>query len=203
MPTADEAINSFLKLFNAHDKAGVMKTFCPNGANNKIPSVGLTHDGPQFLGAAKVEMLITQMFTSFPDIALTPLDDIPDRLYSRKGPTRVALQGRLAAAHEEDWFPTGHPHYSPPISDIHPDKVQSFKVPVCAVFTLDDNNLISNWTLYFDRYRMAQQLTPGFSSPTSLANSLASVAQSLLSLGRASKAKAANARKAGRAVKAV
>ena len=188
MPTADQTINNFLALFNGHDKKGLMTSaFSPDSADHKTPSVGLTHDGPQFLGATAVEMLITQIFKSFPDIALTILADIPDRLYSQNGPTRVALQGRLAATHEENWFPIGHKHYSPPISDIHPDKVQLFKVPVCAVFTLDANNLISNWTLYFDRYRMAQQLWPGFPSSTSLANSLASVAQSLLSLGEGRK----------------
>jgi hypothetical protein len=184
MPTTDQTIDSFLTLFDGHNTDGLMNNvFCPDSADHKTPSVGLTHDGPQFVGADKVKVLFIQLFASFPDISLTPLTQNDYRLYSKTGPIRIGFQARIKATHDLPWFPRGHDYFSPPISEIAPDKVHLTHLPACTVFTFNANALVTNWTIYFDRYRMAQQLTPGFPTSTSLANSLAALAHSLASLG--------------------
>jgi len=182
MPTPeDNTTDNFLAYFNTQDTNNLMnKVFCPDNAPLGIPSVGLTDEGPQFVGAAEVQGLFQQLFVSFPDITLTQLYE---RLYSKVGPTRIAFQARIRARQDQPWFQKGDPHFSPPISDIVPDKVHLTHLPACVILTFDANSLVTNWTIYFDRYRMAQQLTPGFPSSTSLANSLASLARSLASLG--------------------
>src|ERR1700687_4380838 len=112
MPTADQTTDSFLTFFNGHDRDSLMtNVFCPDGVdhNQKIPSVGLTHDGPQFLGADQVKDLFTKLFESFPDISLTPLTHTDYRLYSKTGPTRIAFQARIRATHDQPWFAKNHP----------------------------------------------------------------------------------------------
>ncbi|HEY1943862.1 MAG TPA: hypothetical protein VGH40_17260 [Roseiarcus sp.] len=135
--------------------------FSAEDGSRKVPSVGITEHGPQYVGKAHVAELFQQLFTTFPDLTLTPLAGAP-WLESPGGdsPRTVGVQAVLAGRHHAKWFPQGHQFYSPPLSNIHPDKVHTMKVPAFAVFTLDGEDRISQLALYLDRYRMMQQLTP-------------------------------------------
>ena len=53
-------------------------------------------------------------------------------------------------------------HYSKPLSDvtIFPQAAQSVTIPAFAYSMFDATNLISQLSLYLDRYRFVQQLVP-------------------------------------------
>jgi hypothetical protein len=102
-------------------------------------------------------------FYCFPDVVLAPANG----LQLTDGDT-IAIEATLStglqtAGHQ--WVPGGHP--SPPISLIVPDgNHQSQYLPVCAVFTFDDNSgLIQNLAFYFDRWKMAMDLWDGAHPP--------------------------------------
>lgn len=173
MSTPDETLTDFLKVLNNvlsptiyHNVNYLMdKVFCGDDPQNKIPSVGITDHGPQFIGQQQVSDLFQQLFRSFPDLALTPLPGAP-RLYSPGDylPKTIGIQVTLTGTHLERWFQRPNPHFSPPLSDIHPDKLQFMSVPACAVFSFDDDGCLMHLAIYLDRYRMAQQLTPASAS---------------------------------------
>jgi hypothetical protein len=158
----------FLKVLNEiggphhHDVDFLTKdVFCKEDASRKIPSVGITEHGPQYVGTAQVAELFRQLFTTFPDLTLAALPGAPWLESPPKhAPKTVGIQTVLAGTHLAKWFPQGHQFYSPPLSNIHPDKVHHMKIPAFCVFTLDDRGRVSNLAIYLDRYRMMQQLTP-------------------------------------------
>ena len=56
------------------------------------------------------------------------------------------------------WEPSTVPA-TPPLSVIQPAQGKSSKLPVCAVFTMDSKStLIMNLALYFDRWKLGQDL---------------------------------------------
>ncbi len=150
-----------------HDVDQLMKqVFCAEVANptpppDVFPCVGITDHGPQFDGAAEVKDLFERLFGAFPDMAWTPVPGAP-RLYSKNdySPKTIGSQIMVWGTHKGDWFEKGHKHYSPPLSDIHPDKVHLMRVPACAVFAFDAKHRIRQLALYMDRHRMKEQLTP-------------------------------------------
>jgi len=164
MPSSEDTVKEFLKVYNDkkyahyHDPEYMTnQVFCPDSATVK-PSVGLSDYGPQFVGSAEVLGLFHQIFTSFPNVLFDPLEGRP-WLYSREAPPMVAIEADLTGRHDKKWFDKGHAHYSPPISWIEPDRVQHMSLAACSVFTLTaDESRIINWSMYFDRYKMHQQL---------------------------------------------
>jgi hypothetical protein len=142
--------------------------FCvDSGAGaNQIPWVGITNYGPQFQTAAKVHKLFVQLFTTFPDVALKPVYGAP-RLYSPDGyaPFTIGIQTIFEGTQMAPWFPKGDTdgYYSPPLSDITPDRNHVTKLAACAVFSFDGQNRISQLAIYLDRYKLKTQLTPAAS----------------------------------------
>jgi hypothetical protein len=162
----DDTLKTFFEIFNDdastkhHDARQLMSAvFCADNARHKLPCVGVTDHGPQYVGAADVAELFQKLFTTFPEITLEPLRHAP-YLYSKDKKT-IAVQASLKGRHHADWFPPGHKFYSPPLSNIHPDKVHIMDIPACAVFTFDDSERVARLAIYLDRYRMQQQLTTG------------------------------------------
>ena len=164
----DAALDDFFKVLNDPESANhhdvdylTSKVFCAEDAQHKRPCVGITDHGPQYVGTGQVAELFRQLFKTFPDMALTVVPGAP-RLDSRSkySPRTTAVQTTLSGTHAAKWFPQGHQFYSPPLSNIHPDKVHAMKIPACAVFSFDDHERISHLAIYLDRYRMMQQLTP-------------------------------------------
>lgn len=168
MGTPDDTLSDFLNVLNDtssptyHDVNYLMSNvFCKDDPQNGTPSVGITDSGPQFIGTLKVSILFSQLFATFPSVALLPLPGAP-RLCS-PGPYRprtIGLQLTLTGVQLARWFPHGNPHYSPPLSDIHPDGVHMMNVPACAVFSFDNDGCLMHMAIYLDRFRMMQQLTP-------------------------------------------
>lgn len=166
--SSDASTAEFFKVLNDaaftghHDVDYLMsKVFCAEDAQRKVPCVGITDHGPQYVGAADVAELFRQLFTTFPDLTLTPVPGAPGLESPPKySPKTIGLQTTLTGTHLAPWFPLGHRFFSPPLSNIHPDKVHTMKVPACAVFTVDDRDRVSRLAIYLDRYRMKQQLTP-------------------------------------------
>ena len=168
MSTPDATLSDFLNVLNLpsspstyHNVNYLMSdVFCAGDPQNKIPCVGITDHGPQFTGVQQVSTLFSQLFTTFPDMALLPLTGAP-RLYSPEDyrPRTIGLQTTLTGTHLDRWFTHGR-HYSPPLSDIHPDGLHLMSIPACAVFSFDDDGMLMHMAIYLDRYRMMRQLTP-------------------------------------------
>jgi hypothetical protein len=181
----DGAVDQFFKVLNDstftnHHNVDYLtgKVFCAEDASHKFPCVGITDHGPQYIGTANVAELFRQLFTTFPDLTLTPLHGAP-RLESpaKYSPKTIGVQTTLTGRHHAKWFPPGHQFFSPPLSNIHPDKVHTMAIPACAIFSIDDHDRISSLALYLDRYRMMQQLTPHDAKNASLADATTVSAQ--------------------------
>jgi hypothetical protein len=166
MPKPDQTLDDFLRVVNDphygnYQNVNYLLTnvFCPNDPSHLIPSVGLTDYGPQFVGAPEVGVLFRRLFVTFKDFKLEQLVG-PPRYYDDKAKiTAIVIQARLSGTHTGPWFPKGNPHYSPPLSDIDPPKNKFTDLPACAVFSFDANGLIANIAIYFDRDRMARELS--------------------------------------------
>jgi hypothetical protein len=183
MPTNDQVLTTFLNVLTApggghHNIANDVNTlmnqvFCvDNGAAGKhaLPCVAITEhghlQGPGFFGVADVTRLFTQLFTSFPDVALTPISGL--RLYSPQGyvPNTIAVQADLIGSYQVKWFPKLNPvgtpsHYSPPLSDLNPAPNPPYKkvsIPAAAVFEFD-NNRVTQLAIYMDRYHFVPSLS--------------------------------------------
>jgi len=161
----EASLDDFLKVINEPTSANyhdinylTNQLFCADDPARKVPGVGITDYGPQFIGKSEVVELFRQLFKSFPDLEMTEARGAP-RLFSEDDNT-IGIQTTLSGMHAAEWFPRGHIYFSPPLSGIHPDKHHVMKVPACAVFTFDANNKICRLAIYLDRYRMMRQLTP-------------------------------------------
>ncbi len=180
----NDTLNAFFEIINDdtstkhHDvRQLTSQVFSAENPRQKIPSVGVTDHGPQYVGTADVAELFQKLFAAFPEMTLEPLRGAP-HLYSNDKNT-IAVQTTLKGRHHAEWFPPGHKFYSPPLSTIHPDKVHVMDIPACAVFTFDDKHRISRLSIYLDRYRMQQQLTPtGASAHTGSGGGLGTAAGS-------------------------
>ena len=184
MPTNDQVLTTFLNVLTApavgasHNIPNDVNTlmtqvFCvDNGAagTNALPCVAITEhghqQGPGFFGAAEVSRLFTQLFTSFPDVALTPISGL--RLYSPKDyvPHTIAVQADIKGSYHVKWFPKVNPvgtpsHYSPPLSDLNPAAHSPYKtvsIPAAAVFEFDNTNRVTQLAIYMDRYHFVPGL---------------------------------------------
>jgi hypothetical protein len=142
---------------------------------NALPCVAVTEhghaQGPAFYGAAEVINLFTQLFKSFPDVALTPVSDL--RLYSpytqpAYSPITIGVQSTLVGTFKVKWFPLGDPHYSSPLSDLKPaagtaaDPFKVATIPAVAVLTFGDPTnfptRVTQLAIYTDRYHFVQTL---------------------------------------------
>jgi hypothetical protein len=150
--------------------------FCPD-ANGppQIPTVGVAMHGPSFTGAADVRRLFKTFFTSFPDMTFTQYPDKTARLYSRDGyrPPTIGIAANLNGTYQKPWFykekkGDRDTHYSKPLSDIIPVRgnFQSIWQPGIAAFAQfafgDERNptLVSQLSIYMDRYRFMSDLVP-------------------------------------------
>jgi hypothetical protein len=181
----DATLDTFFQVLTApggggaHTPADVdtlmQDVFCPdNGATGKnaLPCVAITEhgnaQGPGFFGAAEVRRLFMQLFTSFPDVALTQLDP-GARLYSpdEYEPITIGVRTDLTGSYQASWFGKVSPgsiqsHYSPPLSDLKPGAAGHYKtvsIPACAVFEFDDDNLVTQLAIYMDRYHFIPSLS--------------------------------------------
>jgi hypothetical protein len=143
----------FLVCFNAESLSGVMGTLTTN------PKVGITSYGPQYVGYAAVQRMFRQLFSAFQNLQLTPQGPTTDWLSNSDGSV-MGVQVNLSGQQIGSWFAKNSPYYSPPVSDIVPDGRHSIDLDACAIFYFDNNqNLIQQISIYFDRYLMQQQLT--------------------------------------------
>jgi hypothetical protein len=164
MASVDQTLTTFFSVLNPASNPNVyqnlttlMQQFVP--VTNNLPWIGIAKYGPQFQGSA-VRTLFRQLFISFPDCELA---EVAPRFYlPNNSPygVGIAVQTTLSGSQQSAWFQQ-HGYASPPISNIVPDGVHSMSVDACAVFLFDPQSfLIAQFSLYFDRYSMAQQLTP-------------------------------------------
>ena len=152
----------------------INNVFCPNdNANNPtVPGVGITDHGPNFIGVAEVTKLFTQLFTSFPDLALTQVPNSAGRLYSRDGqPTTIGIRATFSGTFTQPWFLKDRTkkdkdsHYSKPLSDIpvFANSLLSTTIPAFVVFVFGGNaaypTYVSQVSIYLDRYMFIADLT--------------------------------------------
>jgi hypothetical protein len=182
----DATLNNFLTVLNDSNSQHyqdldylMQQVFCPSGnptptyPTGSVPACGITDHGPQFIGEAAVRKLFQTIFTAFPDFRSTPevAPGVPSkRMYSHDH-TMITIQTTITGTQHGLWFqdkvgPSGHPgHYSPPISDIQPDGTHKMDLPVANVMTFDASGKIVQLSMYFDRYRMKNQLFTGVTPP--------------------------------------
>jgi hypothetical protein len=159
----DTALTEFLAAVNAATSpATLVETyFCPNGFDaygNPIPTVGLTAyapSSPSFTDQADIISLFQEIFSAFQNFAFAQIVG-SSRLYS-SDLSQIAIQAVMTGTQHGSWFPKGSGHYSQPISGIYPGG-KNMTIPICAVFAFDAGSQITNLSLFFDRYRMQQQL---------------------------------------------
>ncbi len=155
MPYTD-TIDTFRQLVSAgvNNVTKIKALFVPDDpGQGGPPNVGLTTGGPQFNTQDMIGSLFTALFTSFPNLVLR----YPTAVRPADGNTVVVEAVLTTGAHVADWAPNGGG--SPPISNIHHAGRSSVDLPVCAVFLFyPASSKIQNLALYFDRWRLAQDL---------------------------------------------
>jgi hypothetical protein len=123
------------------------------------PMVGITSYGPQFIGYSAVQRLFRQLIATFNPLQLTPQGPNTQWLFNSDSSV-IGVQVTLTGLHVGSWFAANTPYFSPPLSNIVPDKTRSLDLDACAVFYFDNaTHLIKQISIYFDRYLMQQQLT--------------------------------------------
>jgi hypothetical protein len=115
--------------------------------------------GPQFVGVKNVTLCFNRIITSFPSATFTTLP-VNNAVYLQ-GNNQVAVPAVLITGpHKHPWFQFDSGAYSKPLSDLEPDGNQQSLVPACAIFTFDNNSLITNLAIFMDRWQMAADLWP-------------------------------------------
>lgn len=126
------------------------------------PQVGITSYGPQFIGYNAVQRLFRQLYSSFQRIVLLPqgiIDPTGAAWLYNSNSSQIGIQMSLSGLQVGSWFAAGTPYYSPPLSGILPDSTRSMDLDASVIFTMNNNNsLIVQIAMYFDRYLMSQQL---------------------------------------------
>jgi hypothetical protein len=157
-----DTVNSFFGLVGtegSQDIPSIKNLFVPDKNPPGPPNIGLTTGGPQFLGQDGIDDLFTTLSNTFSQYGFDPAsgpNTVPQPL---AGANKIAVEAILTTGHvQKKW----HPHHvkaTPPLSKIEPAGGDNTQLPVCAVFTMDDDgNLyrIINLALYFDRWKLAQ-----------------------------------------------
>jgi hypothetical protein len=161
----DASLTKFITALNAAAASGeptpaqLVSTYFNSNATVGLTDYAPTPLGPVFSGQADITALFKQLFSAFPNFQFVENTNAPCvRLYSADAnQTQIAVQATMTGTQHGSWFAAGSTHYSQPISDIKPGK-KDMKIPVCAVFLFDNKNMILSLSLFFDRYRMQQQL---------------------------------------------
>jgi hypothetical protein len=151
----DTTFASFLVELNVQNVEGVVALFCADsssGAKPSLPYVGLTTEGPSFKGAKEITDLFQSLFTAFPDLKFAPLGV----LHSSELPTKIVVQATLNGTHKGVWSPSST-RASSPINNVSATNLP-FQVPACAIFSFDDNFKITTLGVYFDRYKIIDDL---------------------------------------------
>jgi hypothetical protein len=171
-------VSNFLTAIGNHDVGGVMSLFLPADDNSgayTIPSVAVSDHikitGPAFFGVANIKKLFNRLFLAFPNITLTALNPANPLFLVSSDLATVGLQTTLTGTHQDWWFPPGDKDkfYSKPLSDIPPNN-EPFSVAVCAVFTFNASNQITQLALYLDRYKFISILKPSMGTQLNTAN---------------------------------
>jgi len=142
------------------------------------PGVGIASHGPNFKGQAAIGLLFGRLFKSFPDLTLTEVNPVNRRLYSLDniGLPTIGAQTTLKGTFKSPWFskvPGQHDvdsHYSKPLSDLVPND-QAFLVTTIqafAIFALGAGPLITQLSVYLDRYKFKADLEPSADSAADL-----------------------------------
>ena len=153
----------------------MQNAFSPDNAGNGTPDVGISGHGPNFVGAADVAALFDKFFFSFPDFRMAQGMLMPQggptltaRLYARDAdvPPTIGVRVTLMGTYSQPWFKKKKnvkdkkSHYSKPLSDIPADGSQVTTIEGFAVFSFDATNLISQLSIYLDRYKLSTDLLP-------------------------------------------
>jgi len=161
----DSTLKSFIDAINGQQLQDLMDQFCLDSGSgaNAVPTVGLTNrQGPMFVGRAAIQTLFGQLFKSFQNMVWTAT-----ALRLKEGNV-IGIELDVTGRHDREWF-QGDPFGSPPFSQIqqgnidpHPGNRRTMNIPAFAVFTFDGsaNCLVQNLALYFDRYKLMDQLAP-------------------------------------------
>jgi len=183
----DTTVTNFLATFNLPLSGGnplatkvgnLLAMFSGDaGTPPALPFVGIASHGPNFKGQVDIAGLFTKLFTSFPDLTLATLVGAP-RLYSLDSYTglqTIGVQATLRGSFQQLWFlkdpnrNDSESHYSKPLSDIIPvpTNPKTAKLPGFVVFSLTGANpsLITQLSIYIDRYRFKSDLEPGADPP--------------------------------------
>jgi hypothetical protein len=151
----------------------MQNAFSPDNAGNGTPQVGISGHGPNFIGATEVAALFDKFFFSFPDFRIAQGmlaqggPTLTGRLYARDAdaPPTIGLRVTLMGTYSQPWFKKKKgikdkkSHYSKPLSDIPADSSQVTTLEGFAVFSFA-NNLISQLSIYLDRYKLSTDLLP-------------------------------------------
>jgi hypothetical protein len=144
-----------------------------------LPCVAITEhgnaQGPGFFGGPELFQqpggLFNQLFTSFPDVALTPISDL--RLYSpytapTYSPITIGVIATLTGTFKARWFQAG-PHSSSPLTPLKPAAgtvaapFKRISIPAVAVFTFGNPanfpNRVTQLAIYTDRYHFVDNLS--------------------------------------------
>jgi hypothetical protein len=144
----------------------MQNVFSQDATASTIPAVGITDYGPQFLGADDVKHLFDKLLhkTFKNTFFISPMSTY----LIANNQSMAAAQTLLGGTQTDVWYqhndktpPHNKDHYSPPISTIQPDGTHSTEVPAVAVFTFGANFFVNQLSMYFDRYKMNQDLNTG------------------------------------------
>jgi hypothetical protein len=122
-----------------------------------VPNIGLTTSGPQFKFQAGLDDLFNSLNHTFTSWALDAAQTPPLELAN--GNMRAVEAKLTLNSVKNKWNPAAGA--TPPLSKIPVTAGRSTTLPVCAVFTMDSaasNALINNLALYFDRWKLGQDL---------------------------------------------
>jgi hypothetical protein len=170
-----QTVTNFFAAIGTHTTANVLALFSNDSAGPPpVPTVGITSHTPNFTYMADLTLLFNRLFTSFPDLTLTPYAGKPwlYSLDSYGGLPTIGVETDLAGSYQAPWFPKvagtkdSISHYSKPLSDISPQQgnFQPTKIPAYCAFALNvanpNNPLISQLSIFMDRYRFEADLKP-------------------------------------------
>jgi hypothetical protein len=204
MPSNDETLDIFFDIANGTDLrgTGVGTTHYHDSAylianvyssdSPGYPCVGITDHGPQFIGSAAIQAVTDELFNDFDVFVLLPqvskVGKMPvvssQRLYSKNDAKdkMISIQTVMHGTQIKQWFVDDKgvkkKGYSSPISPIQPDGYHVMEIPVSLVFTFDDKYKVRQLSMYFDRYKMQQQLSPAsFVNPGAIASAIQAYAE--------------------------